>query len=218
MYNYFQFNGTQVNLLALIASISKPYLPSKNISTIDISSRDGLIFDGSKYASMKIKIELKIIGDSKDDYNGRVKALSDLFSVKHEVPMSFCPNTEIYGIVSSEFEVTQKNFCTGYADIEITIHNPYTTSSYVLPFHQETESSKFVKVTNGGHEPTKPFITIGFSEDSHFVQLENKTTGDKILVGNYPKLNLGNSKKEKERLIMEKCESLSAWNITGHFN
>ena len=49
MYNYFNFNGVQVNDLALVTKIDKPYIPETSISTLNIPSRDGEIFNGMKY-------------------------------------------------------------------------------------------------------------------------------------------------------------------------
>ena len=73
MYNYFNFNGVQVNDLALVTKIEKPYIPANTISTIKVTSRDGEIMDGSTYKPITIKISLAIIGNDKEDYERRVK-------------------------------------------------------------------------------------------------------------------------------------------------
>ena len=119
MYNYFNFNGVQVNDLALVTKIEKPYIPANTVSTINVTSRDGEIFDGSIYKPITIKISLAIIGNDKDDYITRVKILKDLLCTRKEVPIGFTDNVSIYGILNSEFTVEQKNAVTGYADIEI---------------------------------------------------------------------------------------------------
>ena len=58
MYNYFNFNGSQINDLAIVTSIEKPYIPEKSIDTISVSSRDGEIFDGAKYDPISIPTSL----------------------------------------------------------------------------------------------------------------------------------------------------------------
>ena len=68
MYNYFNFNGVQVNDLALVTKIEKPYIPERTINTINVTSRDGEIFDGMKYHAIKIPISLAIIGEDEEDY------------------------------------------------------------------------------------------------------------------------------------------------------
>ena len=124
MYNYFNFNGVQVNDLALVTKIEKPYIPERTINTINVTSRDGEIFDGMKYNAIKIPISLAIIGNDEEDYRLRVKILRDTFKVRNEVPIGFANNTSIYGMLSSEVKVEKKNAVTGYAEIEIICNNP----------------------------------------------------------------------------------------------
>lgn len=213
MYNYFNFDGVQVNDLALVTKIEKPYIPNKSISTIDITSRDGKIYDGSKYDAIKIPISLVIIGDDEQDYANRVNDLKDLFEGKEEVPIKFTPNCSIYGMLSDYFIVKKKNSVTGYADIEIICHIPYTYSDNVLVFEPENESKK-VTVNYAGKEPTLPFISIGFTKDAHFAQIQNIKTGERLLIGDYPKLEL-TSVKASNMIYRNPCENLSELIITG---
>ena len=150
MYNYFNFNGVQVNDLALVTKIEKPYIPANTVSTINVTSRDGEIFDGSIYKPITIKISLAIIGNDKDDYITRVKILKDLLCTRKEVPIGFTDNVSIYGILNSEFTVEQKNAVTGYADIEILCNDPYSYSDYVLTYNTEGESNELNLVQQGG--------------------------------------------------------------------
>lgn len=214
MYNYFNFNGVQVNDLALVTKIEKPYIPANTVSTINVTSRDGEIFDGSIYKPITIKISLAIIGYNKDDYITRVKILKDLLCTRKEVPIGFTDNVSIYGILNSEFTVEQKNAVTGYADIEILCNDPYSYSDYVLTYNTEGESNELNLVQQGG-TTTYPFVTIGVSKDTHFIQLQNKSTGEKILVGNYPKLENNESKKESDLVLHDTCTDLSKLTIAG---
>lgn len=213
MYNYFNYDGVQVNGLALVTKIEKPYIPEKSISTIDITSRDGYIYEGSRYSNIKIPISLAIIGDNEKDYQERVNALKDLFESKEIVPIKFAPNTSIYGMMHSDFVVNKKNSSTGYCDIEIVCFDPYTYSDNVLLYENE-EGKKLLVVNNGGKKPTLPFISVGFSKDAHFAQIENKSTGERILVGDYPKLQLP-QKAANSLVVYNRCESLSDITVTG---
>lgn len=213
MYNYFNFDGSQINDLAIVTSIEKPYIPERTTSTINVTSRDGELFDGMKYNPIKIPISLAIVGDDADDYVQRVKALSDIMNKREIVPIKFCDSCTIYGMLYSNFTVEKKNFCTGYANIEIICYDPFSYSDNVLVFDQDTGSKKST-VTNAGHEPTLPFISIGFSKDTHFAQIQNVNTGDRILVGDYPKLTL-TQKSESTTVVYDKCESLSTITVTG---
>lgn len=207
MYNYFNFDGNQINDLAIVTSIEKPYIPEKSIDTINVTSRDGEIFDGAKYDPISIPISLAIIGDDKDDYRRRVQCLHDILSTKQEVPIKFCENITIYGMLKSAFKVKKKNSTCAYADIELICHTPYSYSDNVLAYNAEG-GKQTVVVQNNGELPTLPYVSIGFGKDAHFAQLQNNKTGEKMLIGDYPKLTLSTTKKEQTLILHNPCESV----------
>lgn len=185
MYNYFNFNGNQINDLAIVTSIEKPYIPEKSIDTINVSSRDGEIFDGAKYDSISIPISLAVIGSTEDDYKTRVQCLHDILNTKQEVPIKFCENITIYGMLKGALKVKKKNSMSGYADIELICHTPYSYSDNVHAYNAE-DGQQTVVVENNGELATLPYVSIGFGADAHFAQVQNNKTGEKILVGDYP--------------------------------
>lgn len=207
MYNYFNFNGSQINDLAIVTSIEKPYIPEKSIDTISVSSRDGEIFDGAKYDPISIPISLAVIGDNEEDYKTRVQCLHDLLSTKQEVPVKFCENITIYGMLKGALKVKKKNSVSGYADIELICHTPYSYSDNVQAYNAE-DNAQTVVVENNGEVPTLPYVSIGFGADAHFAQLQNNKTGEKILVGDYPHLELSTTKKEQTLILHDPCESV----------
>ena len=207
MYNYFNFDGNQINDLAIVTSIEKPYIPEKSINTISVSSRDGEIFDGAKYDPISIPISLAIIGDNEDDYRTRVQCLHDILSTKEEVPIKFCENITIYGMLKGAFKVKKKNSVSGYADIELICHTPYSYSDNVLAYNAE-EGQQTVVVENNGELATLPYVSIGFGADAHFAQLQNNKTGEKMLIGDYPQLQLSSTKKDQTLILHNPCESV----------
>ena len=207
MYNYFNFDGSQINDLAIVTSIEKPYIPEKSIDTINVSSRDGEIFDGAKYDPISIPISLAIIGDSIEDYRTRVQCLHDILSTKQEVPIKFCENITIYGMLKSAFKVKKKNRTCAYADIELICHVPYSYSDNVLAYNAG-EGKQTVVVQNNGELPTLPYVSIGFGADAHFAQLQNNKTGEKMLIGDYPQLQLSSTKKDQTLILHNPCESV----------
>lgn len=207
MYNYFNFNGSQINDLAIVTSIEKPYIPEKSIDTISVSSRDGEIFDGAKYDPISIPISLAVIGDNEEDYKTRVQCLHDLLSTKQEVPVKFCENITIYGMLKGALKVKKKNSVSGYADIELICHTPYSYSDNVQAYNAE-DNAQTVVVENNGEVPTLPYVSIGFGADAHFAQLQNNKTGEKILVGDYPHLELSTTKKQQTLILHDPCESV----------
>lgn len=207
MYNYFNFNGTQINDLAIVTSIEKPYIPEKSIDTINVSSRDGEIFDGAKYDPVSIPISLVVIGDNEEDYKTRVQCLHDLLSTKQEVPIKFCENITIYGMLKGALKVKKKNSMSGYADIELICHTPYSYSDNVQAYNAE-DNAQTVVVENNGELATLPYVSIGFGADAHFAQVQNNKTGEKILVGDYPQLQLSTTKSEQTLILHDPCTSV----------
>ena len=207
MYNYFNFDGNQINDLAIVTSIEKPYIPEKSIDTISVSSRDGEIFDGAKYDPISIPISLAIIGNDENDYKTRVQCLHDILSTKQEVPIKFCENITIYGMLKGAFKVKKKNSMSGYADIELICHTPYSYSDNVQAYNAE-DNAQTVVVENNGELPTLPYVSIGFGADAHFAQLQNNKTGEKMLIGDYPQLQLSTTKKDQTLILHNPCESV----------
>lgn len=207
MYNYFNFNGSQINDLAIVTSIEKPYIPEKSIDTISVSSRDGEIFDGAKYDPISIPISLVVIGDNEEDYKTRVQCLHDLLSTKQEVPIKFCENITIYGMLKGSLKVKKKNSVSGYADIELICHTPYSYSDNVQAYNAE-DNAQTVVVENNGELATLPYVSIGFGADAHFAQVQNNKTGEKILVGDYPQLQLSTTKSEQTLILHDPCTSV----------
>lgn len=207
MYNYFNYNGSQINDLAIVTKIEKPYIPEPSISTINVTSRDGEIFDGVKYNPIKITVSIAIIGDNENDYKTRVQCLHDLLSTKEEVPIKFCENITIYGMLNSDFVVTKKNDVAGYADLELICNTPYSYSDNVIAFNVD-EGSQKLTVENNGELDTLPYISIGFEKDAHFAQVQNNKTGEKILIGDYPHLELSTTKKDQTLILHDPCTSI----------
>lgn len=214
MYNYFNYDGTQVNDLAIVTKIEKPYIPEPSISTINVTSRDGEIFDGVKYNPIKITVSIAIIGDDENDYRTRVQCLHDLLSTKEEVPIKFCENITIYGMLNSDFVVTKKNDVASYADLELICNTPYSYSDNVIAFNVD-EGSQKLTVENNGELDTLPYISIGFEKDAHFAQVQNNKTGEKILIGDYPHLELSTTKKEQTLILHNPCESVGTLTQSG---
>ena len=214
MYNYFNYNGTQINDLAIVTKIEKPYIPEPSISTINVTSRDGEIFDGVKYNPIKITVSIAIIGDNENDYRTHVQCLHDLLSTKEEVPIKFCENITIYGMLNSDFVVTKKNDVAGYADLELLCNTPYSYSDNVIAFNVD-EGSQTLTVENNGELNTLPYISIGFEKDAHFAQVQNNKTGEKILIGDYPHLELSTTKKEQTLILHDPCESIGTLTQSG---
>lgn len=214
MYNLFKYNGCLINDFAKVHIIDKQILPAKGVNTIKISSRDGAQYNGSSYDPLEVNISLYIDGDDEVDYMVRVSALRDIFQTKDIVKVSFTEDTFMMGLMVSEFKVTERTDISGYSTIQIICYSPVCYSEDLQLFENEDTTVREVEVVNQGGLPTLPFMRIGFSKDSYYMQIEKASTGERILVGEYPKIQLSSAASQL-LVLNDPCESLQNWaNLT----
>lgn len=208
-YKYVKFNDIYIEDICEIQDISEPLLTSRTIDTLDIKSVDGEIFNGSKKNSYKIEITVLIDCDTQEEYDQKLGELKDTFDV--DEPKAFFKTEDkfIFAIPSEEIEPQEKEALYS-REFKITLFcpEPYYYSKDIKIFENEDDDVSKVIVANEGKKPVYPLISIGFSKDAYFAQVELKSTGEKILVGKYPKLSL-TSKTNSNRVLYNNCESVS---------
>ena len=147
---------------------------------------------------------LYIEGDNVQDYCSRCAVLRDILICNEPVPISLVEGTLMYGILTTPFTVEQKTKKSGYSDLSFKIYTPYTYSNYLLPF----SGSNNITVINSGQLPVKPFVSVTVGSNCHFVQLQNKLTGETVLVGKYPTLGIDTSAPARKLVYSNTCQSM----------
>lgn len=217
MANYFdkyknvKFNEIIVEDFCEIQNITEPLLTSRDISTLNIPSVDGEIFNGSKKNSYKIEILVLIDCDTQEEYDQNVRELKDTFDV--DEPKQFFKDKDkfILAIPDGEIEQLDKNaLYSREFKINLFCPEPFYYSENIKVFENEDDDMSKVKVENQGRKPVQPLISIGFSKDAYFAQVELKSTGQKILVGKYPKLSL-RSQAYSNRVLYDGCSSVAGF-------
>ena len=102
MENYFMFNDNIISDIFLVTKIEKPLMPSKDIQTLDVLSRDGKVFNGSKYASIDIDVSILVSGETEEDLRIKLADLRDLLNSKKPVKVAFKKDRYGYGMVSDK--------------------------------------------------------------------------------------------------------------------
>ena len=207
-YKYVKYNDIYLSDICEIQDIQFPLLSSRMIDTLDIPSIDGEIFNGSKYNSYKIKITVLIDCDTQEEYNDKIKILKETFDVNEPKPFYINQDKFILAMTDDEIEPQEKQaLYSREFIINLFCPNPYFYSNSI----KGVESTyKNIKVVNEGNRPIFPIISVGFSTDAYFAQLELKETGQKILVGKYPTLGL-TTMSHSTRVLYDKCETTSSW-------
>lgn len=215
MYNYFRFNGTLINDFYIVTSISHTLRPKFDYDSLDIPSKDGIVFNGGKYAPLEYDIQILIEGDTQEEYKEKVQMLRDLFDVREPKAIQFTEDKFGYGLPTDAITLTEKNLTTSIATVHIVCFVPYFYSTDIKTSFGSRASSKWVNVENNGTQPVKPFMSVSVDADSQFVQIENANTGETILLGNYPQIELPNTVNEKEVVLYDDCTSSSKWTTSA---
>ena len=210
MVNYFMFNKSEINELYLVTNISRVLLPKKKIETLDIASRDGEVFNGSKYAPIEYDITILISGDNENDLKRKIKDLKNLLYSKVPVEVRLFDESKFsYGIVSDDIDLTPKSALDILAKVHLICYMPFFYS-VDLKVTDNKENKTLINIENTGDVETKPFFTNIFSNNANFLQLQNKISGETILIGDYPRLEL-ESKDPYSTALNDPCTTTSNW-------
>ena len=103
-YDNVKYNGFNLSEVCDIEEIRLPILPSNKISTLDIASRDGEIYNGKKYESYVIEIDILIDCDTKEELNEKLKDIRDIFDVDEPKPFYINKERFILAILQDKIE------------------------------------------------------------------------------------------------------------------
>lgn len=209
MTYYFMYNDNVISDSFLVTSIKRSLLPSKDIQTLEVMSRDGKIFNGSKYAPLEYTIQILVQGETEANLRIQLRALKDLLSSKSIVKMATRPDRYGYGIITDEITMDEKTNVDVLCTIKITCYIPYFYSTEECLF-TNLKSLKTMQVQNKGGMATKPFVTVGFNTQANFFQLQNVTTNQTLLLGKYPSIEK-DTINESNEVLYDTCTTTSNW-------
>lgn len=193
-----------------IEDVRLPILPSRKISTISIPNCDGERINSTKYYSnYSIEIDILIDCDSRAEVLEKLKTLKDIFDVSKPKPFSINDDRFILAISNDAIEKEAIAWYSYRTTIKLYCAEPYFYS-YETTLAESYE--KAVATNNNGNRPTdKGSIIVGFTENTYFAQLEQKETGQKMLFGSYPKLELSANKEKANLILDDDCSTLVNW-------
>ncbi len=207
-YKDVTYNGIFLSEVCEIQDIKIPFLSSREIEKLDIASIDGERYNGFKTNSYKIEIEILIDCDTEFEYNQKINELRSIFDVEGLKEFSLGNGKFILAMIEDQIDAPEK---LGLYSCELVINLycpvPYFFSKETKMFQSE---NGIINITNNGNRPVPPFISIGFSKDTYFCQLELESTGEKILIGKYPILGIP-VKAATTEVLYEDCKTMTNW-------
>lgn len=209
MYRYqnVQYNGIYLSEICDVEEVKLPILPSRTLSSLDIASRDGEVYNGKKYNSCTIEVTVLIDCDTRKEAKEKLRELREAFDVNEPKPFFIDTDRFTLAITEEAIEKEAVAFNSYRCTINLRCFDPYFYSDEIKVVDSD---DKNIEVTNSGNRPVAPIINVGFSTDAYFAQLELKETGEKILVGKYPQLGLSQTSKST-RVLADNCETTSNW-------
>lgn len=208
MYNI-KYDSKSLNNFGKVKEVKKSILPKRKISTIDIESLNGEILNSSKYEALDIEITMVVTGSNKEEFRENILNIINIFNVSETKPLIIDDEKFCYCITNDGIEKEPFSNVGCFVVINLIALDPYFYSMENKVF--DSENNKLIVVNEGG-EKVLPYMSIGFSKNAHFLQLEHQESGKRILIGDYPKLSLI-SKEESTEIIRDTCEDTSGWII-----
>ena len=186
-----------------------PSLPTMSHSSIEIFERDGSVYNGMSYEARSIRLTFVIKKDNADDYEAAVNDVKNTFATKEEAPLYLGKEDRyIWCVPIDDLYITEVGTYCATGEINLVAYDPYWYDNEILSAHSD---SKTVTVDVVGDVETPPTIHIGTSGNASFYQIENTTTGEKILLGEIPRATSGTTKKKYETILSDNMKSTSGW-------
>ena len=206
-YKNVKYNDILLSDICDIEEIRIPVLPSRTISTINIQSRDGERFNGSKYDAYTIEIDILIDCDTRDECKEKLDTLKQVFDVSEPKQLFINEDRFILAISKDAIEKEPVAHHSYETTIKLFCPEPYFYSAKIKAV---VSDQRDFSVTNLGNRPTPPIISVGFSTDAYFAQVQLNNTGQMILVGKYPKLQL-QAVSKSNTVLLDECRTTTQW-------
>ena len=186
-----------------------PSLPTMSHSSIEIFERDGSVYNGMSYEPRSIRLTFVIKKDNADDYEAAVNDVKNTFATKEEAPLYLGREDRyIWCVPIDDLYITEVGTCCATGEINLVAYDPYWYDNEILSANSD---SKTVTVDVEGDVETPPTIHIGTGGNASFYQIENTTTGEKILLGEIPRATSGTTKPKYNTILSDNMKSTSGW-------
>ena len=196
-----------------VREVEIPSLPTIEHSSIDIFERDGGIYNGASYGTREIRLTFIIKPDDKNDYEDYVRDVKRAFYTKEEARL-FCGDENLYMwcVPVDEMRIVELGEGCAEAEVNLVSYDPYWYS--VDQQGMNNDDKKNFTVDNESDANVYPIIQVGFTKDTTFFQIRNRSTNETILIGGIPEKEKDTIKKNT-RVLKDAMETTSGWSNTS---
>ena len=210
---YIKYNEIDLTDMIKVREVEIPSLPSIEHSSIDIFERDGGVYNGASYGTREIKLTFIIKPDNRDDYEQYVQDVKRAFYTKEEARL-FCgdENLYIWCVPVDDMVITELGEGCAEGEVNLVSYDPYWYSVDQQAVNNN-DKKKFT-VENESDTNVYPIIQVGFTRDTTFLQIRNRSTNETVLIGGVPEKQ-NNTIKKNTRVFKDTMETTSGWTNTS---
>ena len=210
---YIKYNEIDLTDMVKMREVEIPSLPSIEHSSIDIFERDGGVYNGASYGTREIKLTFIIKPDNRDDYEQYVQDVKRAFYTKEEARL-FCgdENLYIWCVPVDDMVITELGTGCAEGEVNLVSYDPYWYS--VDQQAVNNNNKKKFTVENESDTNVYPIIQVGFTRDTTFLQIRNRSTNETVLIGGVPEKE-NNTIKKNTRVFKDTMETTSGWTNTS---
>ena len=210
---YIKYNEIDLTDMVKMREVEIPSLPSIEHSSIDIFERDGGVYNGASYGTREIKLTFIIKPDNRDDYEQYVQDVKRAFYTKEEARL-FCgdENLYIWCVPVDDMVITELGEGCAEGEVNLVSYDPYWYS--VDQQAVNNNDKKSFTVENESDTNVYPVIQVGFTRDTTFLQIRNRSTNETVLIGGVPEKQ-NNTIKKNTRVFKDTMETTSGWTNTS---
>ena len=210
---YIKYNEIDLTDMVKVREVEMPSLPTIEHSSIDIFERDGGVYNGASYGTREIRLTFIIKPDDKNDYEDYVRDVKRAFYTKEEARL-FCGDENLYMwcVPVDEMRIAELGEGCAEAEVNLVSYDPYWYS--VDQQGMNNDDKKNFTVDNESDANVYPIIQVGFTKDTTFFQIRNRSTNETILIGGIPEKEKDTIKKNT-RILKDAMETTSGWSNTS---
>ena len=206
---YIKYNEIDLTDMVKVREVEIPSLPTIEHSSIDIFERDGGVYNGASYGTREIKLTFIIKPDNRDDYEQYVQDVKRAFYTKEECRL-FCgdENLYIWCVPVDDMVITELGEGCAEGEVNLVSYDPYWYSVDQQAVNNN-DKKKFT-VENESDTNVYPVIQVGFTRDTTFLQIRNRSTNETVLIGGVPEKE-NNTIKKNTRVFKDAMETTTGW-------
>lgn len=221
---YVKYNGVDLTNIMRVRTVNTTVLPPRENNSITIWERPGSIYNAYRYGEREISVTFLIRATTREYNNNpnimedRLNTLRNVFEVDKPQPLYLGSTSKfIYAVPDGEFLMDELRYDCYECQINFVCHDPEYYSSNAKSYNSSNSRARagsnnsIIDIYNSGNASAYPIINVGINSIASFVQVENTTTGNKLLIGHYPSASKVQTGNAEDIILNDDMNNISNW-------